>query len=260
MFYKQLILLCISATCFANPMTLHRVIVSSDKNPMYLDFWPFVAKAWKQIVGLQPTLILIDTEEGLEVDETVGDVIRIKPIEGVPSWQHAQIIRAFAPMLFPNEVCMISDMDVLPMNKDYFFTKIKRLQHDNFFVVYRDKAYANNSRYPMWFLAAKGSIYQEIVGVDWQGVEEAIKQWVAEGYGWDTDELVFTKYINKWHETSRRCMKLGYGGMEQRIDRSSWHYNENLLKKGYYHYSHMIRPYSQYKDELDKLFHLIGLQ
>lgn len=241
----------------SKPMRLDRVILASDKNRMYLDFWPIVAKAWQQLIGIRPTLALIDTEEGLEVDETVGDVIRLKPIKGVPSAQHAQIIRAFLPILFPDEVCMIADIDVLPMSKKYFFDSIKRVPNDNCFVIFRNKCYMGD-RYPMWFLAGKGSVYKEILGVEWQGVEETIKQWMSQGFGWDTDEMVFTQYIKRWEHTGR-CIKLNYGVGEIRIDRSRWRYNDRLVKKGHYHYSHMIRPYSQYKEELDKLFNLLEL-
>lgn len=244
--------------CRPGDMKLDRVIVTSDKNKMYLDFWPIVANAWKQLIGVKPTLILIDTEEGLKVDETLGDVIRLKPIEGVPTAQHAQIIRAFAPMLFPDEVCMISDIDILPISKSYFDLSFKKVPSKNHFVVFRNRCYEGN-RYPMCFLAGKGSVYKEILGVEWHQVEDTIKQWMAQGYGWDTDEMVFTQYIKQW-ERFGRCYKLGYGFAEKRIDRSKWVYSKRLLRKGYYAYSHMIRPYSKRKKELDELFNELGLE
>ena len=71
--------------------------------------------------------------------------------------------------------------------------------------------------------------------------------------------MVFTQYIKKW-ENLGRCCKLHYGIGERRIDRSKWTYSKRLLDQGYYAYSHMIRPYSNYKDKLDQLFRELGLE
>ena len=57
-------------------MKIDRVILSSDTNPYYLDFWPIVAKAWVKM-GIKPTLALVGNEP-VEIDESLGDIIRIK--------------------------------------------------------------------------------------------------------------------------------------------------------------------------------------
>ena len=105
---------------------IDRAIVASDTNPMYLDFWPVVAKVWKQVIGIQPTLALIAPPNTI-VDESVGDVIRFYPIPGIPTWQHAQMIRMLLPTLFENEVCITSDIDMLPMSRQYTFMNLLKI-------------------------------------------------------------------------------------------------------------------------------------
>ena len=39
----------------------------------------------------------------------------------------------------------------------------------------------------------------------------------------------------------------------RRIDRSNWNYNTDLLKRGHYVDSHMLRPYKEYSFYIDKL-------
>ncbi len=67
-----------------------------------MDFWPLVAKAWKKIVGIKPTLVFIAPAD-VEIDETVGEVIRFEPIPGIPTAQQAQVLRLLIPTLFEDE-------------------------------------------------------------------------------------------------------------------------------------------------------------
>ena len=73
-------------------MKIDRVIVSSNDNKNYVDFWPLIAKAWN-IIGIKPTLFLIS--EDFEVDTGVGEVIRVKPLESAPTALQAPKSRIF---------------------------------------------------------------------------------------------------------------------------------------------------------------------
>jgi hypothetical protein len=64
------------------PLQLDRVILSTNENPNYIQFWPTAAKAWQEIVGVRPTLALIASED-VQVDRRYGDVIRFEPIKKV---------------------------------------------------------------------------------------------------------------------------------------------------------------------------------
>jgi hypothetical protein len=44
---------------------------------------------------------------------------------------------------------------------------------------------------------------------------------------------------------------------ENRINRTNWIYNSGLIKLGMYYDCHSIRPYKQYKQEIDKLINYI---
>lgn len=239
---------------------IDRVILSSNDNPMYLQFWPLVATAWRDLIGIKPTLILI-SDEYIEVDETLGDVIRVKTIDGVSSASHAQIIRLLAPMYFPNEISLLSDIDMLPLNREYFVDSVKDISEDKF-VIYRDHGYGTNSvRFPMCYSAAKGYLFQELFNV--QSIEDipnTIKTWVSYGYGWETDEVTFFKFLAKWKNASSKCVKLHHTSMvPQRIDRADWGYDKQKLKDNYYIDAHLVRPLDQYYKEIKELADDLGL-
>ena len=44
-------------------MKINYVLMGSNQNPMYLDFWPIVSKIWKENFNIIPVLGLIGNEE-----------------------------------------------------------------------------------------------------------------------------------------------------------------------------------------------------
>lgn len=241
-------------------ITIDRVILSSDANPTYLEFWPLVARAWKDRIGIKPTLALI-AEDDVVVDTTLGEVIRIKPIEGISTAMQAQVIRLLLPIHFPDEISIISDIDMLPLNKEYFINSVANIP-DDMFVVYRDMAYGPDSlRFPMCYNVGKGSLFSSIFNV--HSIEEIpakIKEWASFNWGWATDEVALYTYVRGWKYFKDKCVFLHHTSMEpQRIDRVAWGYDKEKLKNNYYIDAHMVRPLNKYYSEIKELANDLGL-
>lgn len=241
-------------------MKIDRVILSSDNNPTYLPFWPLAAQAWQKKIGVRPTLALIATKD-VEVDETFGDVIRFEPIEGVPNGLYAQVIRILLPCFFEDDVCIISDIDMFPMNKDYFVKSVEKFP-DDVFVTFRDQAdsyYTSNNIYPMCYNVAKGKVFKEILGLNsLEEIPEIVKKWASYNLGWNTDEIILGRYLNSWSEKDSRFVKLGQR-VTRRLDRIYWFYYDWLVEQNWYIDVAPLRPYSQYKDEIDRIAKLMQL-
>ncbi len=234
----------------AHAMKIDRVILSTDNHPNYIQFWPIVAKAWNKL-GIKPTLAFIGSTD-VEIDKSVGDVFYFEPIKNIKTSFQAQTIRLLLPALFPNEVCLISDIDMFPLQKEYFQDSIKNIQ-DDFFVVYRNKAYDNElKKYPMCYVAAKGSTYKEVFKINKvSDFKNTIKKWKKLKLGWNTDELVLYKTLQDWKHFDKKCILLNHIA-NNRIDRVCWGYDINDLKKNKYIDAHFPRPYLNHKDLIDK--------
>lgn len=258
--YKKLLMAVLLLTQSIHALRIDRVIVSSDDNPLYLPFWPLVAKTWKQLVGITPTLLLVASAD-VPVDESLGTVIRCEPIPGIPTAFHAQVVRLLAPAYFKDEVCLISDIDMIPLSKDYFLNSVEHIA-DNCFVTFKDGAFAGQeiNEYPMCYNVARGSTFKEIFNI--HAVSEIpaiIKQWYALGLGWTTDQQVLYHTLNAWDKKTNRLVKLGHD-VDRRVDRGWWGYNKDLIKKGYYIDCHMLRPYDQFEQQLLELTGLLGIK
>ena len=254
---KILSILVILSTFSCQAFIINRAIVASDSNSDYLDFWPIVAKAWTKL-GIRPTLALIASRE-LLVDESLGDVIRFEPIGGISDGLYAQTIRLLLPILYENEVSLISDIDMIPISPTYFTKNVVSIP-DNMFVVFRNLAYgANSKKYPMCYNAAKGSTFKEIFGINSiNEIPSLIYSWAQQGMGWSTDELILYAQLQNWKDFDARCVKLSHT-VERRIDRADWKFDSQLLNTDYYIDCHCLRPYKLYKKEIDNLSHLLSI-
>lgn len=248
-------------------LKLDRVILASDANPAYLEFWPLVAKTWTAVTGLRPTLALV-ADENVTVDESLGDVIRFPPIPGVSTALQAQVIRLFLPALFPDDGCLISDIDMLPLQKTYFVQSVAAVA-DHKLVVYRNSI-AAGERLNMCYVAAKGRVFAELFDVSavdrtaqLMQIRDLLTKVAALNWGWNTDELYLTQAVNSWPARLTRCVMLGHPNTG-RIDRCSLHYNSLLqqqvldfksleLAARQYIDAHLPRPYHQYRFAIDEV-------
>lgn len=255
---KNVIYLFLSLYAFCiHGMELNRVILSTNNNPDYIEFWPVVAPLWQKM-GIRPTLALIG-DENCEVDTSLGDVIRFNPLPNVSQAMQAQTARLLIPALFPDDVCIISDIDMIPISYSYFHEGAAKCP-ENAFLIYRDKAYSpNDKKYPMCYFAAKGSLFQSIFGVSTaEEIDPKIIEWSKLGYGWGTDETILYSYVNYWEKIGGKVKRLGHG-VGPRLDRSAWTNDFSNINFGTYIDCHCPRPYSLYKDSIDQVVKNVNL-
>jgi len=237
-------------------MKIDKVILSVNENKDYIDFWPLVSKAWERI-GIEP--ILIYTGKGSpKVD---GKVIKIY-VPFVSSIFVSQNVRLLAPVLFPYENCIISDIDSLPLSPKYFNDSVDKIE-DTKFVIYRPDAAASNMIPICWNLA-KGIVWSQIFKVkSLNGIRIKLFFWYFyyckfNRYKWYTDQILLKKYIEHFKvkntdviiELNDKFTKFS------RIDRASLNDDIRKLNNKEIEFSefHMPRPLSKYKDLIIEIY------
>ena len=166
----------------------------------------------------------------------------------------SQIARLYITKYYKNKVCLISDIDMLPLSKSYFVDDIQNIDNNNL-IIFSSDAYPNTVRYPMCYNAAKGEVFDQIMKFEETFEEFAIKL-DRMGLGWDTDELYFAKMVNLFYNQSiitKLNRGWNFGVAKNRIDRSKWTYDKSKLQSKGYIDSHSLRPYSSFKTEIDSL-------
>jgi len=211
-------------------------LYSSDSNTSYSDFAPLVKQMW-EMLEFEPVYIKIGE----------GD---FPEIPGIPTSLQAQISRLYAPKLYPDRMVITTDIDMLPFNKRYFWSRLPT--NNKQISIYSADAWADGSRYPMCYLAAHGKTFEQIAldnpNETW---EEFVRRLHALGHGWNTDEIYMTERI-KESSVEKILHKRGWksnGVAENRLCRVEWVWDENIK----YYDAHCPRPYSQHKEQIDSL-------
>lgn len=233
-------------------MKIDYAIVSSDSNPMYLDFWPIVKNLWSNVIKIKPILALI-SDRDLIIDNGDHIIHQIKSVDGVSTAFQSQIVRMYITKYYRDSICITSDIDMLPLSYNYFNDIVRGITDDKIAILSSD-AYTT-VRYPLCYNVAKGSLFTEILDLECN-FKEYCNRLLKFEEGWDTDELYFGRCINNFKDKNKVVfLQRGWtnGLANNRIDRAFWNYDINILVQGNYIDCHSLRPYSLYRKEIDKL-------
>lgn len=223
-------------------------LFSSNDNLMYCDFARSVGEAWTNI-GFNPMFIKISENES-----AVSSNI-------VPTANQSQIIRVLAPALFPDKLFLLSDIDMLPLDADYFHSACDLVDSDLKIVNMTSNAYNSNSKFPICYYVGMGSAFAAVTGIKTQDdINRIMTSWWQEGHGWITDEVCFGREVVKAHNDKKIKLDLQLRLFSNdRIDRSNWSYDNDKLMRHEYIDSHMLRPFSDNIDLLRPLFKSVGV-
>lgn len=227
-------------------MKIDYVVIASDDNPLYKDFYPIVAKKWFEL-GFKTYYINITDEESI-IEHKWGIIHKMKPLSFVSTGFQSQVVRLYASKLV-NAVLMMSDIDMLPINKEYYLSHVDELTDDNV-LIYSGQPYVDVPYYPMCYVVSNSNNFIKYLDIGNMDFEQYCR-YLLNNYkqAWNTDENFMYDKFQK--HTDKLIIKKR--DFKRRIDRSYWSYDKELIEKGFYIDSHMIRPYSQYSEKINKL-------
>jgi hypothetical protein len=231
-------------------MKIEKVIVASNENIEYLSFWPLFKKVWKNM-GFDPLLIYTSKEPTSICNDPD---VRFFNTGKIDSGFVSRNIRMLYPALFPNDICLISDIDLIPLNKNYFEDRITNL-NDNNFIVMRDNVNANNQM-PICWNIAMGSIWGEIFKVkNEEEIKSLLNQWYQNMASdktdlWYSDQLMLKYYIDEFKKIHPgRIYRLNDVDTKfRRLDRKNYTNTiRSIYRNDIFTDFHMPRPYSENK-------------
>ena len=191
-------------------MRLGKCLVSSDLNPLYLDFFPITFRAWRDLVGVEVQLILISDHIPSALKSYDKHIILVPPIRGVHTGFQAQCVRILMPQLCKvadDQAILISDIDMVPMNARYYLEPLADMPDQNF-VIFRSNALSHLEEIAICYNAASPNSWRELVGEirDIDDMRNRIEEWSAAasydgiqgGSGWSTDQRLLHEFVSKF--------------------------------------------------------------
>lgn len=265
-------------------MLFDRVVLSSNLDPLYFEFIPFITRTYKKLFGVKITIAILNNDniniptinhQCKEADQ----VVIYKSIPGIPDCNLSKIVRLFTATLYDKEVIMINDMDLLPLVKKHIEYLMSVRGKNKVLCVGRNvyKGTKDEGKFPMGYLTAEGYLFKNLINPEGKDFVELAKSWIGtkvfdsqedissivnhETAMCFSDESLLRVLISRWKDQEKyilhtaRTFTVGIGS----IDRENWKYDPEKLKHDGYVESHMLRPYSKYRDELNKLFLHLGV-
>jgi hypothetical protein len=244
-------------------MKIDCVLTSVNNNKLYYDFIPFFIKSWNKLYPDIDVKIIYIGETIPEIfDKYKNNIILFnnKLCSNISSSFISQYIRILYPSIlnYKNGI-LITDIDMIPMNKSYFTEYI--IDYDNTkFIHYRSNVCMNNNEIAICYSVATNKIWSDITKINnlddiyillnkkWNDIE------YIEGsgnIGWSTDQLDLYNYINKWDNKKIQFIKLNDKITNfKRLDRNTFTLNNmniiNNIKNHYYSDYHCYRPMNKY--------------
>lgn len=245
-------------------MKIDLVLTSGNINHHYLQLFPLILKVWKIRFNLECYLILISKEIPNYLLKYKKNIILFNPLENINDIFVAQVVRLLYPALFKDKTVLITDLDIIPVKKNYFIEPIKYL-HDSTFVSYTNRYY-KQQMYAICYNVAKGDTFAKMFNIkNMDDIIERLNSWYNINYngkkncdGWYTDQKKLFEYFEKYNgqKLVLNDKDIGYKRLNNR-----GRDKEYILKKftdildNIEDYSdiHCIKPYSKTKNYLKKM-------
>jgi hypothetical protein len=162
---------------------IDKVLVSSDCSPMFINYWPVVAKSWKDIFGITAKLILV-TRANVKIQlieklRDFGEVEVVTQIPEVPIPNQAKLARWFSASSNPNQISSIEDIDTIFLKPDFLRERFDSFDENRLLGI-GSEVYTPQqgiTKFPASNLTGSGILFSELFGYrDGMSFGEFVKQ------------------------------------------------------------------------------------
>lgn len=256
---------------------MDQIILSTNEDPIYVDFWRIIARAYtKMFPGV--TIHLAFLTERYEDDRLVtefrefGKVTLFRPVYFVPQFGQAKMIRFLLASQQGDDVCYIDDIDLFPLRKDFITDKTDARPKDHLLCV-GGEVYHNAGTYPVSQMTAEGYIWKKFINPDDLNFQQLVELWDREPMydrrekigqindfakdDYFSDERLMRRLLTE-HPVEKFEMARGYDNvLESTLDRMDWKLDLDKLNNHGYSNAHCSRPYSRCVEEMKPLVEYI---
>jgi hypothetical protein len=111
-------------------MKIDNVIFSTSEE--YSKFWNIQSKIYKKVLGIEPICILYGKKINTDMSEEYGTIIEREFIENLPKVLQITWSKFDYTKTDPEKTWMIGDIDLIPLNKEYFTSNIDSAPEDSY--------------------------------------------------------------------------------------------------------------------------------
>ena len=197
-------------------MKIDCILTACNLNPKYLQFIEYFIRAWRIVLdNIDIKIILISNKIPDFLIHLQKHIILFSPIPNVSDIFISQYIRLLYPSILKyfNGV-LITDIDMIPMNKNYYTNNIC-YSPNNSFICYRDELIEEYSQISMCYCIANSNTWGELFGIT--NIEDII-QTLINNYDedWCRDQIDLYTHVKQFKQkypTRTIILKRSFNGI-----------------------------------------------
>jgi hypothetical protein len=159
--------------------SFNKVLFSSNDDSTYYSFWPIVSSTWKTLFpGIITELYFVTDRE--EDDELIidfrryGNVFLLKPKARIHTAIQGKLGRLFGATFQTNNIVQVNDIDLLPLQSDYYLRCLSRRKVNELLLIGRDFYLGGkfDGKCPMINTTAEGYVWKKLLNplnLSWLG-------------------------------------------------------------------------------------------
>ena len=151
-------------------MKLDRIVISTNNNPVYYGNLPIVYKAYQKFFPeARFTLAVVRNKNDVTLTQKLqhycDDMLVYDTIEGVCTPNLAKLARFFTASTFTNQVCMVNDIDLIPLQRKYYINKLKKRQQLELLCVGHNRYYntPHHGKFPISYITGEGILFKQFM-------------------------------------------------------------------------------------------------
>jgi hypothetical protein len=111
-------------------MKIDKIVFSSSE--LYSPFWNIQSKIWKTKFNIHPVCLLYGDKSKCQMSEEYGEVIETQFDKTIPDILQIQFGKFFHPTTEPETTWLVGDIDMIPMQTEYFFNIWNNIPNDDY--------------------------------------------------------------------------------------------------------------------------------
>lgn len=246
-------------------MLIDCILTAVNDDPFYSDFIPLFVKAWNKLyTNIDVKIIFISDNIPDKYLEYKDNIILFKPIENVLTCFTSQYIRLLYPCILNyNNAILITDIDMIPLNKNYFTDYVKKYSDDKF-IYYRKGLMDYANQFSICYNAACPSIWKDIFKIN--SLEDIVNQLIhitnvrkikknKGTHNWNVDQIDLRRNVTEWNKKTGNLIQLDDNITKyRRLTRCPIRglkiieTNAEKISDGYYSDYHCFRPINKHNN------------
>jgi len=213
-----------------------RVVLSTNNDPRYMEFAKITPHAWRKFFP-----------------ECEVQLVQALRQPDTPSGSLAKLVRYSAASAGdPNEVCLIHDIDTVPLQRQYTMDLLGQRKPGHLFCVGREvyDGTPDEGKFPAGHMTGEGHLFKALLKGYVPGLPSMFDDKEDVRSHDFSDESMVRAQLARHPEIPVQHVERGLDIRHDWIDRSWWNIDREKLWAGGYVECNMLRPWSAYPGEM----------